>query len=289
MIVATQIEARLSARCDGGLRSGARPTDRADTISLKHFVRKARAVAAMLVAVAVPGPPAIAAEPPPAANKTRAEVQIGLCAPADQIERALGLRPRGTPINVWLFDDAALTLFGRGLRLRLRASDGGSELTLKVADQNCARLDAKLVPPGEGKCEYDVYGTSNTGAVSLTRRLSANSTNDLLAGRVALTQMLSSSQINYLHDVVGGWPLPPGIRALGPMQVRTYRAKGGLYDVDISQLPAGEQYVEIARKVPAAEATRAMEALKAHLSKAGVEMCADQSAQVANKLRSLLR
>jgi hypothetical protein len=73
------------------------------------------------------------------------------------------------------------------------------------------------------------------------------------------------------------------------MQVRTYRAKGALYDVDISQLPAGEQYVEISRKVPVGEATRAMDVLKADLSRAGVEMCADQSAQVVNKLRSLLR
>ena len=73
------------------------------------------------------------------------------------------------------------------------------------------------------------------------------------------------------------------------MRVRTYRTKGGLYDVDISQLPTGEQYVEISRKVPVADATRAMRVLKTDLSRSGVEMCADQSAQVVNKLRALLR
>ena len=254
-----------------------------------HFVRNARAMAAMLVAFAMPGAQAIAAEPLPDAQQTRAEIQIGLCAPADQIERALGLRPRGAPLDVWLFDDPSLTLFGRGLRLRLRAGEHRSDLTLKVTSQDCARLDSKVIPPGKGKCEYDVYGTSTTGAVSLTRRLSASSTNDLVAGRVATAQMLSPLQITYLRDVVGIWPLPPGIRGLGPMQVRTYRAKGGLYDVDVSQLPTGEQYVEISRKVPAAEASRAMDLLKADLSRSGVEMCADQSAQVVNKLRSLLR
>jgi hypothetical protein len=41
----------------------------------------------------------------------RAEIQIGLCAPADQIVQALALRPRGAPIKVWLFDDPALTLY----------------------------------------------------------------------------------------------------------------------------------------------------------------------------------
>jgi len=73
------------------------------------------------------------------------------------------------------------------------------------------------------------------------------------------------------------------------MRVRTYRSKGGLYDVDVTQLPTGEQYTEISRKVPASEASRAMDVLKADLARAGVEMCADQSAQVVNKLRSLLR
>ena len=256
---------------------------------MTRIVCNVSAVAAMIVTVAVLGPRAFASESLAGAKETWAEVQIGLCAPTDQIEHALDLRAQGASINVWLFDDSALTLFGRGLRLRLRATEHRSDFTLKVANQDCARLDAKFVPRGDGKCEYDVYGTSITGAVSLTRRLSANSTNDLLAGRLAPAQVLSPSQITYLRDVVGIWPLPPGIRGLGPMQVRTYRTKDKLYDIDISHLPTGEQYVEISRKVPVAEATRAMGVLKADLSRAGVEMCADQSAQVANKLRSLLR
>ena len=256
---------------------------------MKQVASKASVTAAMIVAVAAAEPRAIAGEPLAGAKATRAEVQIGLCAPTEQVEHALALRPRRAPHNVWLFDDPALTLFGRGLRLRLRVAEGGSDLTLKVANQDCTTLDSRVVPPSEGKCEYDAYGTSVTGAVSLTRRLSANSTNDLITGRETPAQMLSPSQIAYLRDVVGIWPLPPGIRRLGPMQVRTYRTNGGLYDVDISQLPTGEQYVEISRKVPVADATRAMRALKTDLSRSGVEMCADQSAQVVNKLRALLR
>ena len=107
--------------------------------------------------------------------------------------------------------------------------------------------------------------------------------------RVALAQVLSRSQIGYLRDVVGLWPLPPGIRALGPLQVRTYRTRGKPYDVDISRLPAGEEYVEIARKVPMADANQATRTLEAELSSAGIAMCADQSAQAVNKLRSLLQ
>ncbi len=224
------------------------------------------------------------------ASRTRAEIQIGLCAPADHIVRALDLRPRGTPIEVWQFDDAALILFGRGLRLRLRvAADGHSEFTLKVADQDCARVGPKLLPSGEGKCEYDVYGTSTAGAVSLTRSLDAKSTNDLLAGRMAPAQALSVSQIRYLRELVGIWPLPPGLRALGPMQVRTYRTPDKLYDIDISQLPGGDQFAEISRKVPLTDAVRTKEAMETNLSRAGVEMCADQSSQVVSKLRALLR
>ena len=64
-------------------------------------------------------PAAAAAGKARGATATRAEIQIALCAPPDQIEHALDLRSRGAPIKVWLFDDAALTLFEHGLRLRL--------------------------------------------------------------------------------------------------------------------------------------------------------------------------
>ncbi len=248
-----------------------------------------RPMLAMIFAITVTALQASAAEAP-GATGTRAEIQIGLCAPANEIVQALDLRPRGTPIKVWQFDDAALSLIGRGLRLRLRiASDGRSEFTLKVADQDCAHIDPKLIPQGEGKCEYDVYGTSTAGTVSLARSLGAKSTNDLITGRMALAQALSVSQIRYLREMVGIWPLPLGIRALGPMQVRTYRTMGKLYDIDISQLPSGEQYAEISRKVRLTDATRTKEVMEAELSRAGVEMCADQSSQAANKLRALLR
>jgi len=257
---------------------------------MTRITRNATAMLAMLSAMAGAQPRVHAADSPPGPNGARAEIQIALCAPADQIVQALDLHRRGTPIEVWQFDDAALTLFGRGLRLRLRVTaDGRSEFTLKVADQDCVRLDPKLVPPGEGKCEYDVYGKSKAGAVSLNLSLDAKSTNDLLAGRVMPSQVLSLSQVRYLREVVGIWPLPSGIRGLGPIQVRTYRTKGKVYDIDISQLPDGEQYAEISRKVPLEDATRTMGGMEADLSRAGIEMCADQSSQAVNKLRALLR
>ncbi len=73
------------------------------------------------------------------------------------------------------------------------------------------------------------------------------------------------------------------------MQVRTYRTTGKLHDIDISQLPGGEQFAEISRKVPLTDATRAKEFMETDLSRAGIEMCADQSSQAVNKLRALLR
>ena len=105
--------------------------------------RNANAMPVMMIfAMAVIALRAIAAEAA-GVTGTQAEIQIGLCAPADRIVQALDLRPRGTPIEVWQFDDAALVLFGRGLRLRLRmAADGRSEFTLKVADQDCARVES---------------------------------------------------------------------------------------------------------------------------------------------------
>jgi hypothetical protein len=231
-----------------------------------------------------------AAAPPPGAKGARAEIQLGLCTPPDRIVQVLALRTTATPIKVWLFDDAALTLFGRGVRLRLRvAADGRSEFTLKVADQDCARLEQGLVPSGEGKCEYDVHGTSVAGAVSLTRRLSVASTRELVAGRAVPAQVMSPAQIRYLREVVRVWPLPTAIRALGPMLLRTYGTSDKRYDIDVTQLPDGVEYAEISRKVPAADATRVQATMEADLSRAGVEICADQTSQAVNKLRSMLR
>jgi len=257
---------------------------------MTRLTRNVVAILATLLATAAAQPRAGAAEPLRDVKVLQAEVQIGLCASTDKVVQALDLRPHGAPITVWQFDDPALTLFGNGLRLRLRvAADGHSVLTLKVADQDCARLDPKLVPQGEGKCEYDVYGNNMAGAVSLNIRLGTKRTSDLLAGRVTPAEAMSPTQVRYLRDVVGIWPLPGNIRKLGPMQVQTYRTKGKVEDIDISQLPDGEQVAEISRKVPLGDASQTMGAMEADLSRAGVEMCADQSSQAANKLRSLLR
>src|SRR5262245_45792631 len=125
-------------------------------------------------------PPAAAGDSSIGAKGTQAEIQIGLCAPSHQIVQALDAYPRAPPIEVWQFDDATLSLLERGLRLRLRvAAAGHSQFTLKVADQDCARVarvDPKLVPRGQGKCEHDVYGAGMAGAVSLTRMLDAKNT-----------------------------------------------------------------------------------------------------------------
>jgi hypothetical protein len=255
-----------------------------------HEVACGRLVLALILATAAVPTRATTAELSRGAKGAKAEIQIGLCSPTEQVVQRLDLRPRGASITVWQFDDPALTLFARGVRLRLRvAADGGSELTLKVANQDCARLEHGLVPVGEGKCEYDVYGTSMAGAVSLNRHLDAESTGGLVAGRVAPASVLSQSQTSYLRDVARIWPLPTQVHALGPMLVQTYRTPDKLYDIDISQLPGGIRYAEISRKVPVADALRLKRVMEADLSNAGVEACADQSSQAGNKLRSLLR
>ena len=226
----------------------------------------------------------------PDANEGRAEVQLTLCAPADRVVHALNMQPRAGPITVWQFDDQTLSLYARGLRLRLRvASDGRSELTLKVADVDCLRADPGTALPGSGKCEYDVYEAGTTGAVSLNRRLDARQTTDLLAGRIAMAQALSSAQIAYLRGRPDSWPLPPDMRKLGPMALQTYRSAEKRYALDVSRLPDGQRYVEISRKVPLADAASAMEAMRKRVEAAGITACSDQSSQALAKLRSLLR
>jgi len=246
---------------------------------------------AAVVLLALPAVPrqAAAGAAGPRAAVAQAEVQVSLCAPPDEIVRALGLRKNGEPLQVWLFDDDTLSLIGRGLRFRLRMTGQRTELTLKVADQDCAQVRAEHLPRGEGKCEYDLHGDKLAGAVSLTSTLDATRARALLEGRTALGTVLSAAQTRYLRDLVGAWPLPGDLRALGPIEVSRYRTADKRYDVDVSRLPGGERYAEIGRKVPRAEVGREHGALLADLARAGVAPCADQSAQAVNKLRALLR
>jgi hypothetical protein len=251
-------------------------------------LRNAGSVAAAIALAVMPVPGALAA-PATGVPVPRAEVQVELCTPFAEVERSLKLRPDGDPIEVWLFDDAALTLFDRGLRVRLRAKGKHAEFTVKIANQDCARIDSKMVPPKEGKCEFDVHGASMSGTVSLSRHLSRKQWTDLVAGRVPAAELLSAVQVAYLRDVARIWPLPTDLRPLGPKQSRAYVMPDNSYEVDVSKLPTGEQYVEMSHRVPVADAQTARAALDAMLARSGVTTCADQAGQAANKLKLMLR
>jgi hypothetical protein len=245
----------------------------------------------LLVAASLAAVPLASGKTSHARGATQAEVQVALCSEPEQVVRALDLAPRGDVRETWLFDNAALTLFNRGLRIRLRATDAGSELTLKAAIDDCANAPRALIPAKSGKCEHDVHGDNVTAAVSLTSRLDASVVKALLSGRLLLADALSPAQARYLREAAKLWPLPADLRPLGPIKVSTYRAREKPYDVDISRLPAGERYVEASRKVALADADAdaARKTFDDDLARSGVTVCTDQSAQAVNKLRALLR
>jgi len=226
---------------------------------------------------------------PAGSATTRTEVQIQVCSPFADVERSLKLRAEGDPMDVWLFDDAALSLFDRGLRLRLRVQGKHAELAIKVANQDCSRVDASMVPAKLGKCEVDMHGERASGTVSLSRRLSRKEWTDLVAERVPPSELLSPVQVAYLRDIARIWPLSRELRPLGPKSSQAYVPPNGPYEVDVSRLPTGETYVEMSRKVPVADAQRTREALDGVLARAGVAACTDQAGQADNKLKLMLR
>lgn len=269
------------ARCEkmGGLSRSAWHNRPMQWRVQHHFI------AGLLALCAGPSPLATAAQP---ASTVRAEVQIGICAALPDVTKALRLRAPGPVTTTWLFDDAGLNLLQRGLRLRLRVDARGADLTLKVADQDCARIPAGAIPPAQGKCELDLHGTTMTGAVSLSQPLSRQHADLLVAGTMRVHDALSQAQRSYLRDVVGGEPLPAALQPLGPLAITTQRAADRSYVLDVTTLPGGEQYLEVTRKVAAAKAERTRHRLEQDLARAGVTLCADQAGQAAVKLRKLL-
>ncbi len=223
-----------------------------------------------------------------ASDATRAEVQVAICTPLPEVAAALGLRAPGAVTNTWLFDDADLALLRRGLRLRLRIDAGGADLTLKVADQDCARLPAGAIPKGQGKCELDMHGATMTGAVSLSQSLSRERADAMVKGTARVQDALSPAQVDFLRHVERGGPLPPALLPLGPMAVQARRAADRSYAVDITTLPGGDQFLEATRKVRIDQAERTRQRLEQEFARAGVTLCADQSGQAAIKMRKLL-
>lgn len=197
------------------------------------------------------------------------DLQFSLCDTPKKIIQVFDLRQHGASFDVWLFDDEALGLFTKGLRIRLRQTRQGAELTLKAADQDCTMLAPGTLPAGQGKCEYDQHGTKMSGALSLTRAIDKRTANELIAGRQLLANQFSTAQKNFLQGVPGAWPLPFGTHALGPTHVRSYRTKSGVYAVDVSELPGGERFVEISRKVAKTDSPSAREQFEADLAKVG--------------------
>jgi hypothetical protein len=241
-----------------------------------------RIATTLFVVLAVNGAMALAAEP-------RAEIQINLCVRPQAIIKGLALQPDGAvPTEAWYFDTPGLELARRSLVFRLRQGDRTPELTLKVANQDCTRIRSGLIPRDEVKCEYDNHGAVFSGSVSLTHTLDAENARALTMGHLPLEQALGPAQISYLRDVVVAWPLASGIRPLGPVHIRQYRAQNAGFDVNVWTMPAGETDIELSEKTSFKEALHRRTELLALLSRAGIALCPDQAGQGVKRLRTLL-
>jgi len=221
-----------------------------------------------------------AAPPPPA------EVQINLCAAPERVALALGLAADGVR-TAWYFDTRDLALANRGVVFRLRQAASATELSMKIARQDCAALPSALIPKGEGKCELDLHGDSMHGAVSIARALDAEASAALLAGRMTLREALSPAQIRFLDQRLGLWPPPDGIVRLGPVRIDAYRRKAERFVLEAWTLPGGETHLEISQKSTSDRAYGVRDALLRRLAAADVAVCADQSSQSARKLGQL--
>ena len=224
-----------------------------------------------------------------APNAPRAEIQVNLCGDPARIIERLQLKAHASVRAVWYFDTPDLALRARGIVFRLRDNREGADLTLKAAGQECATVPSALLPRAEGKCENDWHGTHVQGAVSLSRRLDSTDAMALREGPAALAAALSASQVRFLRERLGAWPLPPGIGALGPVTLQEYRPQQGAYTVEVWTVPPATTFVEISQKSADASAARVRDELLARLARANVEVCADQSSRADDKLEQLRR
>jgi len=223
-----------------------------------------------------------------AARAQKAEVQINLCSAPEETVRSLHLEAaRAERYEVWYVETADIALFRSGVVVRLRIKGHSTELTLKFADPDCARIAPALLPAEQSKCEYDVRGASAAGAVSISRTLSDVELRALLAKPGDLQALLSPAQVEFLRHR-GVWPLPAPLVRLGPAQVQPYRRKGDKFVVEVWQFPSGLRLLEISQKTKLASAPDLNAELQARLNRHQLAICPDQGSPAAAKLRDLL-
>jgi hypothetical protein len=234
------------------------------------------------------------------AAESQAEIQINLCSDPAQVVSRLKLAETGKPATVWLFDTATQELHRGGLRLRLRERGKRSELTLKAAGLDCAKVDPAWLKP-DGKCESDLHGDSLDDVVSLTRPVDRQARAVLLApdaGRGAALESalgtgLDARQRELLagrrHAAAGAAPLPQDIARLGPSTVKAYQRAARSYLVEVWTLPRGEQFVELSQKVRREVALARRVELLTEIAAKGVVICTDQDSQAQKKLAILAR
>ena len=204
--------------------------------------------------------------------------------------RSLHLQPVAAErYEVWYFDTADTALFRNGIVARVRIKARSNELTLKFADQDCARIAPGSLPPHQSKCEYDVRGAASAaGAISISRTFGDDEWRSLLAKPGDLPAMLSPAQVDFLRGKNSAWPLPSPLLALGPVRVQPYRAKGEEFVVESWQFPSGYRLLEISQKSSLSNAPALNDDLRARLTRHGVAICPDQGSPAGEKLRDLL-
>ena len=257
-----------------------------DLVRTEEVVRgfvKAAVLAACLGAAGAPG--GLAAK-----GTHNAEVQINLCSGVEETAQALHLQPVAAErYEVWYFDTADTALFRNGVVERMRIKGGSTELTLKFADQDCARVAPGSLPQHQSKCEYDVRGAASAaGAISISRTLGDAEWRSLLAKPGDLPAMLSPAQVDFLRGKTSAWPLPSQLLALGPVRVQPYRAKGEEFVVEAWQFPSGHRLLEISQKSSLSKALELNDDLQARLTRHRLAICPDQGSPAGEKLRDLL-
>ena len=237
---------------------------------------------AVLAAILTAGASPVTSQEPP-----RAEVQINVCAPPEEILRRLKLSPDpDRRREIWYFESPTLEEYAKGIVLRLRLGPGERRLTLKSKVADCAQIDASVLRGG-GKCEIDVHGDTTRTVISLEKDLNEKTVQGLLDRRVGLASVLSPSQTRYLEKT-GAWPLAKDLRPLGSLRVDSHNPAKGKWVVELWRAPGGQQWAEISRKTETVDVDRAHKELLGELSKAGLEPCADASSPAESKLRALL-
>jgi hypothetical protein len=206
-------------------------------------------------------------------QRPASNVELKVTLREDEIERALEdlelYDEDAEGRAVFFYDTMDLDLYGAGVVLRARDSDGGDdEATAKIRPMKATSVDLKWFAISGFKCEIDRVGTKDVESCSLTRPEKGKNIDDVFDGDDSVKSLFSKDQEKFLSTYASSFDWDD-LEVLGPVDVAVWKLDDASLPEELTverwTLPDDTAILEVSMRVSASKAKDGAKKLAAFL------------------------